>query len=38
MRRQISDVTDESLDVSDAEGEEVETRRPEVGRRAGRQE
>jgi len=38
MRRQISDVTDESPEGSDAEAEDVEPRRQDPARRASRQE
>jgi len=38
IRRQISDVTEESPDVSDAESEDMDARRPDVSRRPGKQE
>jgi len=38
MRRQISDVTDESPEVSDAESEDVEPPTHDSARRANRQE
>lgn len=38
IRRQISDVTEESPGVSDAESEEFDVKKPDVTRRAGKQE
>lgn len=38
VRRQISDVTEDSPEVSDAESEDFDPRRSDAARRAGKQE
>lgn len=38
VRRQISDVTEDSPEVSDADSEEFDPRKVEAARRAGKQE
>lgn len=38
VRRQVSDVTEESPDVSDAESEDLDPRKADAARRAGKPE